>query len=93
MVQSALQSGGVSVIRSIQRGSTVLSTDTAERTVTISAVNMDKAILIYTGMSTSNNSLTYYPQISLTGPTEITVKRYSGSGNYSTVCLLYTSTF
>ena len=85
MVQSALQSGGVSVIKSIQRGSTVLSTDTAERTVTISAVNMDKAILIYTGMSTSNNSLTYYPQISLTGPTEITVKRYSGSGNYSTV--------
>ena len=85
MVQSALQSGGVSVIKSIQRGSTVLSTDTAERTVTISAVNMDKAILIYTGMSTSGSNLTYYPQISLTGPTEITVKRYSGSGNYSTV--------
>ena len=85
MVQSALQSGGVSVVKSIQRGSVAIHADMNSNTATISAVNINKAIVLYTGMSTSNNSLTYYPSITLTSPTEITATRYAGSGNYSTV--------
>ncbi len=85
MVQSTLQLGSVSVVKSIQRGSVAIHADMNSNTATISAVNINKAIVLYTGMSTSNNSLTYYPSITLTSPTEITATRYAGSGNYSTV--------
>ncbi len=87
MVQSALQSGGVSVIKSIQRGSIsiTLNSQTNTRTATISPVNTAKAIVIYTGMATSVDNLEYYPQLTLTDSTTITARRAELATNGSTI--------
>ena len=87
MVQSALQSGGVSVIKSIQRGSIsiTLNSQTNTRTATISPVNTAKAIVIYTGMATSVDNLEYYPQLTLTDSTTITARRAELATNGNTI--------
>ena len=86
MVQSALQSGGISVIKSIQRGSIAITTDsqTNTRTATISPVNTAKAIVVYTGMATSIDNLEYYPHLTLTDSTTITATRAELATNGST---------
>ena len=87
MVQSTLQTGGVSVIKSIQRGSIsiTLNSQTNTRTATISPVNTAKAIVIYTGMATSVDNLEYYPQLTLTDSTTITARRAELATNGSTI--------
>ncbi len=52
LMQSALQSGGVSVVKSVQRG--VITIDgTNSNTATINTVNTNKAVVIYGGATTS----------------------------------------
>ncbi len=87
MVQSALQSGGVSMVKSIQRGSIAITADsqTYTRTATISPVNTAKAIVVYTGMATSVDNIEYYPQLTLTDSTTITARRAELATNGSTI--------
>ena len=87
MVQSVLQTGGVSVIKSIQRGYITLSSSESNSTITatISPVNVNKAIVVYAGMCTSVNNLQYYPQLVLVNSTTISLSRYETATNGSTV--------
>ena len=87
MVQSDLQTGGVSVIKSIQRGYITLSSSESNSTITatISPVNVNKAIVVYAGMCTSVNNLKYYPQLVLVNSTTISLSRYETATNGSTV--------
>ena len=76
MVQSALQSGGVSVIRSIQRGIINIPIENTTATATINTVNTNKAIVVYGGTSISSGSgNTSIPHLVLTNSTTVTATR------------------
>lgn len=78
LIQSALQSGGVSVVKSIQRGVITISAKNTKTVATISAVNTSKAFVIYTGFNTTDDiSETIHdkPYLELTNSTTVTAIR------------------
>ena len=80
MINTALQSGGVSVVKSVQRGVITLSSALSS-SATINSVNTSKAIVIYGGNNvdaSTNNK--YFEYLTLTNSTTVTVTRTSGSG-------------
>ncbi len=71
-VQTLLQEGAITVIKSIQRG--VLTTSTASGTITVNAVNPQKSVLHLLGHSGTTATM----HITLSGSTTIT---YDGGAN------------
>ncbi len=81
LMQSAFQSGGVSVVKSVQRGVITIPGGTKSANATISNVNMDKAVVLYTGF-TSDSTTPYSkvnPYLTLSNSTTVTATRYSDS--------------
>ena len=79
-IQSLLQSGGVSVVKSVQRGVITLNNEYSS-SATINSVNTNKAIVIYGGNNvdgSSNNK--YFAYLTLTNSTTVTATNTSGSG-------------
>lgn len=79
-IQSLLQSGGVSVVKSVQRGVITLNNEYSSSAI-INSVNTNKAIVIYGGnnvdASTNNKCFAY---LALTDSTTVTATNTSGSG-------------
>lgn len=77
-IQSALQSGGVSVVKSIQRGVITISDTNTKTAATISAVNTSKTFVIYTGFNTRDGiseTIQDKPYLELTNSTTVTAIR------------------
>ena len=80
MMNTAFQSGGVSVVKSIQRGVITLNNEYSS-SATINSVNTNKAIVIYGGNNVdgiSNNK--YFAYLTLTKSTTVTATNTAGSG-------------
>lgn len=77
MMNTALQSGGVSVVKSIQRGGIIIPEGEFEASATITAVNRGKAVVLYGGTSADYNVATSCVQ--LLSSTKVTVSRNSAS--------------
>lgn len=65
-------------LKSIQSGTIGIASGVSN-TATVTAVNVNKAILIYNGFSTGFNSMKYAPHIVLTDATTITATRNESS--------------
>ena len=83
LMQSALQSGGVSVVKSIQRGIIKIDKVTSA-SATIKSVNTNKAVVIYTGCNLMYppGAFEYTPYLTLTNSTTVTATRYDAGANY-----------
>lgn len=79
LMQSALQSGGVSVVKSVQRGVINIATGSLTNTATINAVNTNKAVALYSGFTTGGNSFIYFAHLTLTNSTTVTATRNTES--------------
>ena len=79
-IQSALQSGGVSVVKSIQRGIINIPRDYETATAKISSVNINKAVVLFSGISFMNE-ITNFSRIELTNATTVTATRFSDNSN------------
>lgn len=80
-IQSLLQSGGVSVVKSVQRGIISMGQRTSVKTVTINKVNTNKAIVIYTGATIADSAANMWPYLELTNSTTVTATRLGNPVN------------
>ena len=82
-MQSALQSGGVSVIKSIQRGIIEINMVNSA-SATIKSVNTNKAVVLYTGynLTYKRDSYEYEPYLTLTNSTTVTARRNLSGADY-----------
>ena len=78
-MNTALQSGGVSVVKSIQRGGVIIPEGELEASATITAVNRDKAVVLYGGTSADYDVATSC--IQLLSSTKVTASRNSQDPN------------
>lgn len=81
LMQSALKSGGVSVVKSVQRGIISMGQRTSVKTVTINKVNTNKAIVIYTGATIADSAANMWPYLELTNSTTVTATRLGNPVN------------
>ena len=81
MMNTALQSGGVSVVKSIQRGIISMGQQTRVKTATINAVNTNKAFVIYTGVTITDSASNMWPYLELTNSTTVTATRLANPVN------------
>ena len=83
MMNTAFQSGGVSVVKSIQRGIIKIDKVTSA-SATIKSVNTNKAVVIYTGCNLMYppGAFEYTPYLTLTNSTTVTATRYDAGANY-----------
>lgn len=88
MMNTAFQSGDVSVVKSVQRGVINIATGMLANTATINAVNTNKAIVIYGGIgysgNVSNSGTIDSTYLTLTNSTTVTATRQGSSSNIST---------
>ena len=82
LMQSALQSGGVSMVKSIQRGVISILGGQSENTATISAVNTNKSVVLFGGYKTTGNSGIFCTQLTLTNSTTVTAARNAVAKDY-----------
>lgn len=82
---SAIKSNGV--IKSVQRGTIAINTNEKEATITISSVDINKAIVVFCGsaLTTFSGNTDYYApaslvRLELTSATQIKATRHSGYG-------------
>lgn len=85
MFQSALQSGGVSVVKSVQRGTITIPRSSGSATATISSVQTNKSIVVYGGMTVDvNGDPSEEPYLTLTNSTTVTATRKYANTNVAT---------
>ena len=91
LMQSALQSGGVSVVKSIQRGVISINIENSNSTeVTINAVNINKAFVNYGGATVAtNDSNALLPYLELVNSTTVRATRSGLSSNSSVTTVSY----
>ena len=83
LIQSALENGGINVVKSVQRGVMTIEAENKQATATISEVNPNKSLVIYTGCVTGNNT-SYLPMLVLTANDTVTATRLSSGDSYGT---------
>ena len=91
LMQSALQSGGVSVVKSIQRGVISINIENSNSTeVTINSVNINKAFVNYGGATVAtNDSNALLPYLELVNSTTVRATRSGLSSNSSVTTVSY----
>ena len=87
-IKTILQSGNVSMVKSVQRGVISIAARSASATATITSVNTSKSVVLFNGYSNAFKSNSGYPiiddvRLELTNATTVTASRHSGSqGSY-----------
>ena len=87
LMQSAFQSGGVSVVKSVQRGVIQITGDSKTNTATINAVNLNKSVVISAGFNIPGTTTGYgkTPMVTLTNSTTVTATRDDAANTDSSI--------
>ena len=80
-----LANGGISVIKSIQRGTSIIESGDYYREITINPVNVNKAMVNYLGFTGSSNDTSsdhkYRGYLKLVDSTTLTIRRADADGS------------